>query len=313
MGVEYVRKSRTSETKAPVAPGIETHIVYANRDYGRMVKACVQRLTRRARSRLTWGDVSSAVSRRSATAPMCFISRIADIPDKLPPRVSGAKLSKYLLFAEGLPVEAIASRLPRLGIRDAERLHIAREQNPREVSSVISRLVAGISSPDGPTRIVDAWLEGNALVLLSPAFKRLTVPLAELLQRTPIHADDLGSFNIDEDGSFLHWPRPDVHLGWENLLRFVDPTASLAAKQKKEEFNRCYGAAIRAAREEAGLKQTDIAGITDRNLRRVERGQIPATKATLQALADSHGLPLDDYLKKVASFLNSTSDLPARP
>ncbi|NLE36878.1 MAG: helix-turn-helix transcriptional regulator [Pirellulaceae bacterium] len=80
----------------------------------------------------------------------------------------------------------------------------------------------------------------------------------------------------------------------------ADPVSSLAARQKTEVFNRRYGAAIRRLRMEAGLKQSDIAGLTERNLRRVEHGQLAASKSTLQSLANAHGMALEDYLDGLA-------------
>ncbi len=33
----------------------------------------------------------------------------------------------------------------------------------------------------------------------------------------------LRNFVIDPDGSFVHWPDLDVHLGWNQFLQAVDP------------------------------------------------------------------------------------------
>lgn len=161
----------------------------------------------------------------------------------------------------------------------------------------------GITQSSGPKRIVDAWIENRDLVLLAPSFERLVVPLDKFQKYVGNAADEVRAFEIDEDGSFLYWPHADAHLGWEQFVGLIDPTASLAAKQRKDEFNREYGAAIRTLRKDAALKQADIEGVTQRNLRRVEHGQIPATKATLEALAEAHGLALEDYLKKLANGL----------
>ena len=274
-----------------------------------MCKAFVRQLPTEAKSRLaivtcrSWSDVDLTKSNESSDLPTFFVSRVADIPDRIPAKARTRRQSKHLLFAEGLPVEALASRLPRLGIRDIERLHIAREQEPSQISNIVFRLVKGITQSSGPERIVDAWIENCDLVLLAPSFKRLVVPLDKFQKYVGNAADEVRAFEIDEDGSFLYWPHADAHLGWEQFVRLVDPTASLAAKQRKHEFNQEYGAAIRALRKDAALKQADIEGVTQRNLRRVEHGQIPATKATLEALADAHGRPLEDYLKKLANRL----------
>ena len=53
------------------------------------------------------------------------------------------------------------------------------------------------------------------------------------------------NFEIDPDGSFVHWPDIDVHLGWNQLLQAVDPGELRKALQRTEGFNERYGAAIR--------------------------------------------------------------------
>lgn len=107
-------------------------------------------------------------------------------------------------------------------------------------------------------------------------------------------------FEIDDDGSFLYWPHSDTHLGWEQFRQIIDPAAAVVAKQRSTEFNEKYGAAIRAVRNEYGLTQAEIKGVTDRNLRRVEKGEIQVSKKVLESLAKAHGLPLDEYLKVLA-------------
>jgi transcriptional regulator with XRE-family HTH domain len=75
--------------------------------------------------------------------------------------------------------------------------------------------------------------------------------------------------------------------------------------EKSRRFNERYGAAIRGFREARGLKQSEIQGVTDRHLRRVEHGQQPVTKSLLSALANAHGLALGDYLEKLAKMMTA--------
>lgn len=158
----------------------------------------------------------------------------------------------------------------------------------------------GLTDAGGPQRIVDAWMEDGQLVLLSPSFERLPVPLVKLAKFLGSNREEVAAFEIDEDGSFLYWPHADAHFGWEQFLYLVEPAAAVAARQKAEAFNQRYGAAIRSLREKAGLKQSGIEGMTERNLRRVEHGELRASKATLETLARAHGLSLEEYLKQVA-------------
>jgi len=142
------------------------------------------------------------------------------------------------------------------------------------------------------------------VVLLSPSFRRLVVPLEKLAKCIGTDAERAAAFEIDEDGSFLFWPHADVHLGWEQFLQILDPAAAIAAKQRSREFNKRYGSAIRAVREAHKLKQSEIAGMTERHLRRIEHGEQRASKKTLETLANTHDLPLKAYLKEIASSMS---------
>jgi nitrite reductase/ring-hydroxylating ferredoxin subunit len=152
-------------------------------------------------------------------------------------------------------------------------------------------------------RIVDAWVEGGTLVVASPGFDRLRVPLNDLHRVVGAATDDIKAFEIDEDGSYLYWPHADVHLGWEQLQGIVDPTTLLAAQQRSAAFNLQYGRVIRMLREEHGLKQSEIVGIADRHLRRIEHGQVAATSSVLASLAQAHGMDLARYLAELAGRL----------
>ncbi len=248
----------------------------------------------------SWNDVDLKTLRDDSNLTTFFVSRLADIPDRIPAKAQAKGNTKHILFSEGLPIEALPSRLPRLGIRDAHRLHIARESELRRIADLLSRLVRGITQPNGPRLIVDAWVEDRNLILLDPSFERLTVSFDKLKKYIGSNNTATRAFEIDEDGSFIYWPHTDTHLGWQQFMNIVDPTATLATDQRSQEFNRRYGAAIRAFREQSALKQTDVTGVTDRNLRRVEHGIIAASKTTLEALAKAHGLSLAAYLKELA-------------
>ena len=113
----------------------------------------------------------------------------------------------------------------------------------------------------------------------------------------------LRNFEIDPDGSFIHWPDLDVHLGWNQFLQAVDPEELRKAQQRTAGFNERYGAAIRKVREEAGISQSKIEGLTERQLRRIEQGECRATTAALAALAKAHGLDVNDYMERLSKAM----------
>lgn len=283
-------------------------MVATNASYGKLCRRSLKRLPARYRSLI---DLRSFSSLEEVTIPdspterMLFISRLSDIPKERVEKAWEGAESKHLLFLAGLPVEAMPSRLLRLNIRNPHRLHLAAERSSNLIEELVYRLMSGMAHVDGPQPIVDAWIENQQMVVLSPSFDRLAVPLNKLAKFIGTNEKKINAFDIDEDGCFLYWPHADVHLGWEQLEQIVDPSAALEAKQKSKVFNKRYGAAIRSIREEHGLKQSDIDGVTDRHLRRVEHGEQAASKAMLNALAKAHGMSLEEYLKVVAKQLGS--------
>jgi transcriptional regulator with XRE-family HTH domain len=76
------------------------------------------------------------------------------------------------------------------------------------------------------------------------------------------------------------------------------------ARKRSADFNRRYGAAIRKVREEAGIPQAKVEGITDRQLRRIEQGECRASLKALRHLAKAHGLDVNDYMEKVAKAMS---------
>ena len=168
------------------------------------------------------------------------------------------------------------------------------------------RVIAGLTRSIGPTRIADAWMENELLVLLSPEFERLVVPLEKLTDLLGSHPRRVREFELDADGSFVYWPHADVYLGWQQAQQLVDPAATLSARARSADFKLKYGAAIRSVREQAQLRQADIKGVTERNLRRVEKGELRASSATLMSLATAHQRPLNDYLAELAGLLESS-------
>jgi hypothetical protein len=156
---------------------------------------------------------------------------------------------------------------------------------------------------DQTERIFDAWWEDDVLVVLSPRFHRLHAPLKKLVPLKRASREDLDRFEIDEEGAYIYWPSLDVHLGWEQFLQATDEKAYLRARQQSGEFNRRYGAAIRALRERTGLLQTDIKGLTSRQIGRIERGECRATLSALTKLAQAHRTDLTSYLDELASLM----------
>ncbi len=199
-------------------------------------------------------------------------------------------------------MEAVVDRLMALQIRSSQRLHIASNRNRASEAELLYRLVSGLAEYDRSSAVVDAWLEGEELVLLSPSFNRMVVPFEKLTRFLGSDLSKFAEFEIDEDGSFVYWPHADVHLGWKQLQQIIDPTAAIEDVKKSKDFRERYGNAIRSLRESSGLRQSDVKGLTSRQLRRIEHGEQIVSRKALEALAESHQVPVEEYMKKLAAI-----------
>jgi len=211
----------------------------------------------------------------------------------------------FLLLKGRMPSRAVVDRMTWLDVRDDSRVHFA-ETDKEDEEILAERFLLGLDCDDDEHRVFDAWWEEETLVVVSPrrtGFKKVRVPLAKLPALKGHPRRTLESFEIDEDGIFIFWPELDVHLGWEQFETAVDPQARLRAEQHSDAFNLAYGSAIRKLRTQNGLRQSDIDGLTPRQVGRIERGECRATRAALAKLADAHQLALSDYMDRIAATM----------
>jgi len=211
----------------------------------------------------------------------------------------------FLLLKGDMPSRAVVDRIAWLNIRDGSRIHFA-ETDKKDEESLAERLLIALDCGDNEHRILDAWWEEKTLVVVSPnktGFKKIRLPLDKLPALKGHSKNQLEHFEFDEDGLFIYWPDLDVHLGWDQFELAVDKQAYLRSKQQTKAFNKQYGLAIRNIREEKGLRQSDIKGLTARQVGRIERGQCRVTYKGLCKLAEAHEMDVSEYMAKISSLL----------
>ncbi|HET7232299.1 MAG TPA: hypothetical protein VFJ16_19995 [Longimicrobium sp.] len=177
--------------------------------------------------------------------------------------------------------------------RPEQRLHLTCD------AGVLRRLLVASVREDPRLGIVDAYLLGGELVILCGDLESRSFPIARLPGVAELVADQQDAFEIDSDGSYLYWPAGDLHLGVSQLLQAADP-AFLADVYIKRNSNDFTGRALRQIREERGLRQVDIPGLSERQVRRIEDGISRLRVASAECFALALGIPLNELLEKVA-------------
>ena len=118
-----------------------------------------------------------------------------------------------------------------------------------------------------------------------------------------IPPEQRSSFTISSEGSYIHWPEIDVHIDLDAIRCLKDGAWREKKEQERLMYNLRFGAAVAALRKQRGLKQAEIRGLSERHVRRIEKGE--RTKVdTLAILARSHGWSLKKYLNEIAEMLS---------
>ena len=96
-----------------------------------------------------------------------------------------------------------------------------------------------------------------------------------------------------------------MHLDLESFRVRIDDKLKMGLKKKKMLANKGYGIAIKKIRESHNIKQSDIKNISEREVRRIEKGESFPTVKTLEILGKAHGMEFNDYLEEIATNINS--------
>lgn len=210
--------------------------------------------------------------------------------ENLPP---GRNSSTRYLAVIDVPEPALM-RLPGvLELRRPEyRLHVTRDVG------VVRRLLVSSLRDDPRLGIVDAYVLGDSLVVLTGDFELRSFPIARVPALASIPSSERSAFEIDADGSYLYWPEPDLHLGVSQLLQAADP-AYLIDIEIERNSNDFSGRALRSIREERGLRQADVPGLSERQVRRIEDGVSRLRPASARSLADALELTVAELLAQI--------------
>ena len=215
--------------------------------------------------------------------------------------------TRYLILMD-VP-EPAALRLPTvLGLhKPDQRMHITRD------IGVVKRVLLSFARDEGWEAILDAYVLRDRLVVVLGDFRVAEFPSERIPGLGDRRAPHLSEFEIDSSGSFLHWPSLDLHLGASQLLQAVDPM-HLADVEIRRYATSKISTALLTIREEDGLRQSDIDGLSERQVRRLEKEESRFTTEAAMSYASALGCSLDDFLsrlsRRIAELRDSTESDP---
>lgn len=168
------------------------------------------------------------------------------------------------------------------------------------------------SSWDIPKRVLTAWkynvqtkliadaaVFDDQLFILDCALNSYNVAFDKIRALSKIPRNERHQFEVSEDGSHISWDSQDVDLNLESIHVAIDPAAAAQAEARRLAHDELFGSGIASLRKRNRLKQSDVVGLSERQLRRIESGEHASVKS-LEYLAQAHKLSLRDYLNAVA-------------
>jgi len=234
-------------------------------------------------------------TREGLKTPVCVVCAsevLASGPTGLPPMSSGAE-TRYLVLVD-VPAQALV-RLPRaLGLHRPE-YRLCQTPDP----GALRRLLIALARPEPLLGIVDAYVVGASLHVLTGDFEFRCFPIRKIPALSRLAAAERPRFTVDEDGSYLHWPARDIHLGVSQLLQEADPAFMADVAIRRSERDK-LGPALRTLREELGLRQSDIAGIGERQMHRIETGVSRLRYESAQKIAKAFRMTTGALLAELA-------------
>lgn len=198
--------------------------------------------------------------------------------------------------------ERSAARFQQLAFEfAAQRPPRASSYVARDLASV-RRLVLAHKHDAEDQLIASAEYEAGVLKVWSCKPRLYRCPVEKLPALAALPEEHRGHFQVSESGSRIHWPHGDVDLDLPTIRAAVDPRfQELQRRAFRAEAGR-YGTAIRTLREKRRLRQEDIPGLSARELRRLEKGEVFPHGGTVEKLAKAHRMSVTEYLAELASL-----------
>ncbi len=206
--------------------------------------------------------------------------------------------TRYLVVLD-VPEQAVLRLASRLRLHKPDRrLQVCRDP------SVVKRLVIALQRPAPWEGILDAYVLRDSLVVVLGDMSVWEFPVGRLPQVRRFEPTAVGRFVIDSSGSYLHWPDRDVHMGPSQMLQAVDPMHLADVEIRRYEMEN-VSRALLDMRHDRQLKQTEIPGLSERHVRRLEREEVRLTVEAADKFARALELTLSEFLDELSERITA--------
>lgn len=247
---------------------------------------------------------------RAGPEPSLVVARASELigPDRfrLPNWVDTD--TRYLVVLD-VPEQAVLRLASTLRLhKPDQRLRVCRDP------SVVKRLVIALQRPAPWEGILDAYVLEDSLVAVLGDMSVREFPIRRLPRVRRFEPTVVRRFEIDSAGSYLYWPDRDVHMGPSQMLQAVDPMFLSDVEIRRYEMEN-VSQALQDMRSDRQLKQTEIPGLSERHVRRLEKETVRLTVEAATKFASAFAMTLSEFLdelsRRITDLRGAGSDVPA--
>ncbi|HEX6042314.1 helix-turn-helix transcriptional regulator [Longimicrobium sp.] len=225
-------------------------------------------------------------------------------------RTSGAR-SPVVWIADGAAqLCPLAQHKPRSTANHRLLLLNGASWEEREVLNLVFRLVVSpgqgmrllpptelkdvLAAPERGDLVIGGFASAcdELVVLYRGTLEPLVVPFA-WFQRRPGVRLDFEALGVSDYGQTVSFGDHEVSV--DNILYEHDPAYRKRARQRELQSDESFGASVRRLRLSRGLRRGDFEGISEKEIARIERGEITAPhRRTLEAIAARLGVEVGE-------------------
>lgn len=221
-------------------------------------------------------------------------------------RTSGARSPVVWIADQATQVCPLAQHKPRAGANHRLLLLNGASWMEREVLNLVFRFVVSpgqgmrllpapeikdvLAAPDRGDLFIGGFASpcDDLVVLYRGTLEPLVVPFA-WFQRKPGVRIDFESFGVADYGQTVTFGEYEVATS--NILYAHDAAYRKLARQRELQHDDSFGASVRRLRLAHGLRRGDFDGISEKEIARIERGEIATPhRRTLETIAERLGV-----------------------
>ena len=182
--------------------------------------------------------------------------------------------------------------------RPDQRLQVCRDP------LVVKRLVIALKRSAPWEGILDAYVLADSLVVVLGDMSAREFPIRRLPRIRRFEPAVLSHFEIDSAGSYLYWPDRDVHMGPSQMLQAVNPMYLAEVEIRRYQMEN-VSQSLLDMRNDRRLKQTEIPGLSERHVRRLEKEEVRLTVEAATKFASAFGLTLSEFLDELSARITA--------